>query len=246
MSRHMISQAVRLFFGKAQYNPAHNSKIGVEMTPVYLHDFGAPAAAVADGLIKAATSTELPDDETITYTFPAASASPTDGSLNDGEFDVPRNVVAAVTHQTSIVAMTIVVTGKDQYGETVVEQLDVSATGTSKSVAGKKAFKSVSKIEISSASDATANTVNIGTGDVLGLPYRVDANGLVAARGANAADTGTFVPADTTEATATTGDVRGTYDPSTTLNGSNRVAVLIKIANPGSKVGAYGVAQYGG
>jgi len=77
---------------------------------------------------------------------------------------------------------------------------------------------------------------------VLGLPFRVDANGLLAARAVNAIDAGTFVPADTTSpATTTTGDVRGTFDPAVTLNATNTVQVLIKVADVTSKIGAFGV-----
>jgi hypothetical protein len=115
-----------------------------------------------------------------------------------------------------------------------------SASGTS--FAGKKAFKTVTLITTSA--DVTGLTV--GTGDVLGLPVAVPANGLISARANNAIDAGTFVPRDTTTATALTGDVRGTFDPAVALNGSNTVAVTVVIADPSTQAGTYGVAQFAG
>lgn len=73
--------------------------------------------------------------------------------------DVPRNVVAAWTG-TAI----LTVTGKDQYGQTVVEK---SASGTS--LTGAKAFKVINSCSFS----ANVTSATIGTGDVLGLPVRI-------------------------------------------------------------------------
>lgn len=220
-TRHTISRADTLYSGKAYY-PPFDPKPGLPLTPLYFHDFGAPAAADADGVCAS-------------QSVGAGASATINGALaSDGvaTFDVPRNVVGSWTG-TAVVT----VTGTDVYGETIVES---SASGTS--FTGKKAFGTVTSVSFSAA----VTSATVGSGDVLGLPFRVDANGLLAARGANAADTGTFVPADTNTATATTGDVRGTYDPSTTLNGSNKVAVLLKIADVTSKEGAFGVDQYSG
>ena len=46
-------------------------------------------------------------------------------------------------------------------------------------------------------------------------------------------------------ATATTADVRGTYTPESTLNGSVYVSLLM-VADGSSKASAYGTDQYGG
>jgi hypothetical protein len=75
--------------------------------------------------------------------------------------DVPRNVVAAWT-TTSI----LTITGKDEFGETMVE---VSASGTSHT--GKKAFKEITSV----SSSASITSATVGTGDVLGLPVFVPA-----------------------------------------------------------------------
>jgi len=243
--KHNITRASRLFHGRAYYAPAAPFP-GVPFSPLHLHHFGAVDAAVANGLINAATSTELPNDETKTYTFPGSS-SPVDGSLADGVLDTPRNVVAVATDNSAVVAMTITITGKDQYGQTMTETLQITATGTEKTATGKKAFKQITKIDITSASDATGNTLNIGTGNVLGLPHRVDSNGLLLAivDGALDADP-TFAPADATTPSATTGDVRGTIEFDDVPDGTSIYSVLYQIGDARSKVGAYGLDQYAG
>lgn len=53
---------------------------------------------------------------------------------------------------------------------------------------------------------------------------------------------GSFVKADKTAATTTTGDVRGTYDPKVTLDGAKTIKVLLR-PQARTSLGAYGVAQ---
>jgi hypothetical protein len=222
---HHLSHADQLWRGKAYYGRAGNARRGVLISALRAHNFGAPAAAVSNGVSVS---------QTITFgTTPLATITGSLATAGVATFDVPRNVVAAWT--TSRV---LTVTGTDQYGETVVES---SASGTT--FAGKKAFKTVTSVSMSG--DCTGLTV--GSGDVLGLPVRCDANDLFSARANNAIDAGTFVPADTTSpATATTGDVRGTFDPAVALNASNTCKVLLHIGDTSSKEGAYGYAQFGG
>ena len=57
-----------------------------------------------------------------------------------------------------------------------------------------------------------------------------------------AAGNGTFVAGVQTTPTATTGDVRGTYAPTTTPDGSTHFSLLVATADPTYK----GVAQYDG
>lgn len=119
------------------------------VTPVRV-DLGAPAAAASNNI---ATSQSVA----------AAASFALNGSLVSGgiaTLDVPRNVVAAWT-TTSV----LTITGKDEYGNTIVEQ---SASGTSHT--GKKAFKTITSI----SSSASITSATVGTGDVLGLPIFVE------------------------------------------------------------------------
>ncbi len=147
---------------------------------------------------------------------------------NAGVLDVPRNVIAAWTG-TAIAT----IKGTDYWGQT---QTEVSASGTS--FTGKKAFATVTSIVWSG--NVTAATV--GTGNVLGLPFRIVSGDFFAPTFGDAADAGTVVVADNTNpATASTGDVRGTYVPGGTLDGATFLAALIKVADNTTQVGAFGV-----
>ena len=246
MARHNITNADDLFSGEAYYGPANSGLRGIPLTPLALINLGAPIVGDTNALIVAATSTELPDTETVTYTFPVVSASPQDGANVSGVLDFPRNITCLTTHGSSIVAMTVLVTGTDEYGVSMSELITIAATGTSEVDDGLKAFLTVTSIAITAASDAEANTLNMGFGDVLGLPYRVDSGGLIAVIEDNdpsPVSTG-FLPAVTTDpATTTTGDVRGTYNPAQTLNGTLVTRLLVLVSARDTKVNAFGIDQ---
>lgn len=183
-------------------------------------NLGAPLTADPNGVCESQSGSE---DTAMTI----AGALATGGVAY---FDVPRNVVAAWTG-TAV----LTVTGTDVYGETIVES---SASGTS--MAGKKAFKTVTSVVPSA--DTTSHTV--GTGDVIGLPVRLAQAGDVLAEledGA-AATAGTTVAGVTTAATATTGDVRGTYDPDSACDGAKDFQLVAWVPDASYK----GVPQYGG
>lgn len=264
MAKHSLSRSSELFFGDAYFAPAFgtNEKVGVPITPIYKVDLGSPIAADVDYIMDAATSTELPNTETVTYTTADDGTSPFDNADTPAvssittatgatasvwALDVPRNISVNVTHGSSIVAMTVVVTGYDFYKVAVSETFTVTATGTTKTVAGKKAFAYVESIALTAAADAEANTCNIGTGDVLGLPYAIGAGSDVMGTYFNEAfeaTAATIVAADANTATATTGDVRGTIDPNSACDGST---VFVYMApDPSTKASLFGVDQYGG
>jgi hypothetical protein len=242
MNKHHLTAADRLLTGAAVFPPhmaqydGSNAR-GYEFLPACYVQLGAVKTAAATGLINAATGAELPNNATKTYTPATDGTSPLDAgtraTVKDGyrstdgksqvayTLDVARNVSASVTHETSIVPMTITVKGADIYGQPQSETLTVSATGTSKTVAGKKAFAAIFSMALISASDATANTVNLGWGNVLGLKYRIAAKSQLLAFGNGALDTsGTVVVADDNAASASTGDVRGTYAPNSAPDGT--------------------------
>lgn len=168
----------------------------------------------------------------------AAGALTLNGALVSGgvaTFDVPRNIVI---DSGGVDTATLTITGTDEYGNTVVE--DITLNGTT-AVAGKKAFKTVTGV----VSDATiSNGAFVGTGDVLGLPVFIPSTGAIIAELEDGADAsaGTVVAGVTTEATATTGDVRGTYDPNTAMDGSTEIRLYALVNDPTFK----GIAQFAG
>ena len=90
----------------------------------------------------------------------AGTAFRLNGALVNGDvaiMDVPRCIQAAWTNSAYIT-----ITGKDEYGNTIVE---VSATGTSHY--GTKAFAKVTSVTTS----ATITSATVGTTDTIGLPF---------------------------------------------------------------------------
>lgn len=145
-------------------------------------------------------------------------------------FDVPRNVVAAWTN-TAVAT----VNGYDEYGNAMTE-----SSGSGTSMAGKKAFKRVTSVTFS----ANVTGATVGSGDVLGLPVFLPKGGwiLKELQDGAAATAGTVVAGDVTAggSTATTGDVRGTYDPNAACDGSKVFELVVALPNPGD----LGMPQY--
>lgn len=141
------------------------------------------------------------------------------GSLTSGgvaTFAHARNVVITVTHGSSIVAMSGTITGT-RLGYAVTEAWSVTATGTSKTFTGKKAFDTVTSITETIAATAAANTIIAGNGKVLGLDFKAGSIKIIAEEEDGAAPTAGAIVAASTVSTA---DLRGTYTPNSTLNGA--------------------------
>lgn len=124
---------------------------GMVTAPVMLINLGAPDVADADGYCASQDLTAAGVFSSSTTAAAALAAAALGGIA-----DVPRNVVAAWTG-TAI----ITITGKDVYGNTVVE-----SSGSGTSLTGVKAFKQVTGISVS----ANVTSLTVGTGNVLGLP----------------------------------------------------------------------------
>jgi hypothetical protein len=141
-----------------------------------------------------------------------------------------RNVVIIVTHATSVVAMSGTIYGTDKNGEAITETWSVTATGTSKTYTGSKAFKTVTQITETVAADASANSIVAGTGDKLRLSARCSVASLVKeTSGGSVVTNGTLVAGVTGSATA---DARGTYAPNTVPDGSTDYEIWYISNNP--------------
>lgn len=169
---------------------------------------------------------------------------------NDGtvviQLDVPRAV--SITIGTGTIAdRAVTVTGWDVYGQAMSE---VIQTGTTQSttVNGKKAFYQVSSVAIA---NTVGGTLAVGTTNTFGCPVRVTNLGYVGTLGWNnalARAAGTFVVADATAATTTTGDVRGTYTPASDADGAKRLVSglllpALAVGPNATRIGALGVNQ---
>lgn len=230
MARHTLSHANELFWGNAQYAPYKNALRGIELTPLTLVSLGTPAVADTDLILNDATATDSPQ---VITTFLAQP-------------DVPRALQAVGTAGAN---HAVTITGTDEYDRPMVETLTLNGTTP---VVAQKAFKTVTQVDV--AAGAAGDTFDLGTTDAIGIPFRIDEGKVLAAYAGGALDLstdatpviGVVANADTTSpATATTNDVRGTYNPVATLNGSTLIQLLIRI-DPTDKVTAFGVDQFAG
>lgn len=174
------------------------------------------------------------------------TAATTASGVSVIQLDCPRAV--SITIGTGTIAdRSVTVSGYDVYGQAMSE---VIQTGTTQSttVNGKKAFYQISGVNVA---NTVGGTLAVGTTDILGSPVRITDAGYVARAGwagVLAEDAGTFTAAVTTTATTTSGDVRGTYVPSSASNGTRRLVMGILLpalaAGPNAtRTGALGVTQ---
>jgi len=134
--------------------------------------------------------------------------------------------VSIVTSSAANTAQTVTLTGTDYYGQTQTQTVTLNGTTA---VVTTKTFKTITQVAVSAS---ITGTISVGTADVFGLPYAVTNAGYLLRTGWDnvvSDNAGTFVAADTTSpATATTGDVRGTYAQSgNAANGSRRLVIAI-------------------
>lgn len=137
-----------------------------------------------------------------------------------GYADVPRSV--SITSAGNDSGRTFTVYGTDEYGQTMSEAITGPNTTTAH---GAKAFWTVTRIAVDAA---TAGAITAGTGDKFGLPFKLLDVPIPRWASTLAQDAGTYTAAVTTDpATTTTGDVRGTYLPSSASNGSRRLTLYM-------------------
>jgi hypothetical protein len=261
-TKHNLSGGDYLYVGRAYDASVYgvNASKGVPVCLLTRVSLGSPAASDDDLLIDDATSTELPNNATITYTPATNGTSPTDNasipaaatittstgaSASVWTLDAARNLIFGTS--TAAAATVFTITGYDIYKVKMVEQVTI-ALGDSTG-AGLKAFKYIESIAIYSAGNITTDTVKIGTGDVLGLPYTLTGTGdfiQASLAGVFESTRPTVVKADATATqTATTGDVRGTIDLNSSLAGTEVIAYF-HVTDPNTATGLRGIAQYGG
>jgi len=152
-----------------------------------------------------------------------------------------------LTYTLGVAPVTVTVTGIDYYGQAMSEAITSSAA-VSTAVSGLKAFYIITSVTVSGA---TGTALTVGTTDVLGIPLRVTDGGYICHVGWNGSftiDSGSLVVAATATATTTTGDVRGTFDPSSAADGIKRLVVgimlpAIAVGPNATRIGALGVNQ---
>ena len=223
-------------------NPSPMSQGVGPLGRIYVWD-AVPQTLLTTNIVAAAITTAA--------TLPlAAGAGVVSATLAGGvtglQLDCPR-AVSTTTGAGSPTSVNITVSGYDYYGQAMSE---VIATGTvaSTTVNGKKAFYQITSVV---SSGGSVVTVAVGTTDIFGAPLRITDRGYIARAAWDntlAEHAGTLTVAATATATTTTGDVRGTFAPTTAADGTKRLVVGILLpaiaAGPNAtRIGALGVTQ---
>lgn len=205
--------------------------------------------------IMSANATATATGDTVTGLYTAFPHAQPEGSAATVLMWNPMAMLAravSVTSTTSQVdAATFTINGLDIYGFPMTEVITLSGT-TATTTNGKKAFKYIKSVT-PNTTDGTGN-YSIGTLDIFGLPIRSDKyqvgmcvdvsmmmnNALITSA------TGYVAGVETSPATASTGDVRGTYATQTGANGTLLLGVNQSPFNNNlqSVTGLYGVSQY--
>lgn len=190
---------------------------------------GKPIVANATGILSAQSIAALVD----TTTF-ATSYAATDAIM--GKFGRTLTLVASGAATSAVV-----VYGRDYLGQKVTENFTLNGTTP---VIGLKAFKYIDRV---TAAITGGTTINLGFGAKLGMPYvttaikREYSDNVVAAAGTLVA------PVFTDPQTATTGDPRGTYTPTTTPNGSRLIEIdaeFTNFVNASNNGGLHGIRHF--
>ena len=139
---------------------------------------------------------------------------------------------------------TVTIKGRDYLGQPVSETLTLNGTNA---VVGNKAFKYIDSV---SWTGTGGTTINLGTTDKLGLPFRMQNVLEEMLDGVRVATLGTLVtPSRVDPQTATTTDPRGTYDPQSTLNGTALLSAVFQpdpTVNAAGNGGLHGLQHFGG
>ena len=213
MSRHTITHADEIFIGDAVALGSNSARRGIEMMPVHQQVIEDSVAPDPNGIAEA-------------QAVAAAGDLTLDGTIVDADgvaiLDFARNV-SLVSDNAGDTTQTATVTGTDIHGAAQVE--DIALNGVTE-VFGAKAFKTVSQVAISAA---TAGNMIAGTPVAADTEFGLDSgleslfDVVMASDGLSplALEGGVFTVQDATvPATATTGDTKGTYNPSNAPDGS--------------------------
>lgn len=157
----------------------------------------------------------------------------------------PTKLISRAVSFTStgnISAVNFTVNGYDIYGYAMTQ---TRAGPNNNTVNTTKAFKYISSITVDGA---VGTNTSVGTSDIIGLPMRADRFSQVEIYYNNAlitASTGFVAAVTTSPATASTGDVRGTYALQSASDGTKRIQMYSSpaLASIGSSTGMFGVTQ---
>ena len=169
------------------------------------------------------------------------------GKYNSGFYNPLMGIsrCVSVTGVASGIGGTVTIKGADWYGYPMTQTVTLAAGVNT--VNTTKAFKFVTSV---TPNFTDTHTVSVGTADVYGLNMAVDDFSDVMIYWAGVLQlTATVTPAVATTASATTGDVRGTFAAGSASNGTKTLAIFVqpnatRLTSTPQSVGLFGVAQF--
>ncbi len=212
-----------------QYVKAMQYAADVHDDGMYKLSFGAPAVEDPNGIIAAVTIT---GGVTITPSDFVGGVEPV--------VDAPWGRV--ISFQGSAAGTPIVtLTGFDYLGQRITETVTMLTGAETWSL---KAYARLVKVVVATG---VTGTLNLGFSDRLGLPYKTMSVVEEYEDGVRASAGTLVVPILTDPATAATGDPRGTYAPTGTLDDTAHFSILARAdnwKNADGNGGYYGIAHY--
>lgn len=201
-----IRQAVPAMRGVNYFVPNMSYAQDVGLDGLCRTDLGAPIALNATGILSA--------QSIATAGAQASFAATYRNIIQAGLAKYGRNLTVVASGAAT---SNVTVYGYDYLGQPMSESFTLNGTTP---VAGKKAFKWITNVTFGATA---ATTINVGWGDLLGLPYRSTTTALIGELTAGAAPTaGTLLAGASATAaqTATSADPRGTFAPNQATNGT--------------------------
>lgn len=198
---------------------------GFPLSPPYVNFYTPPAANTAN----VAALQTLPGAGALTLAAGTGNSAATIGGypfIYIGVSNPVRTLARAITltSAANLSAINFTITGLDYHNRVIVQTLSGPNANT---VTTLKTFQAVYSV---TADAAVPSNVSVGTSDTFGLPMRCGQRGFLSVRWDTGAteDAGTFVAAsNVVPPTPSTGDIRGTYTPSSASNGTRTLILYV-------------------
>lgn len=218
------------------YVPQMQASPGVGEDGIYSLSLGTPIAAAVNTIVITANGAITNAAKTFNATLLPAVFPYT----LDGNYGRCLSITGATAGDNAV----ITARGVDYLGQPVAENITLSGTAT---VQGNKAFKRLDSLSVAAGNANGSSSIQVGQSAKLGLPFKTEI--VLAEFNSDAlASAGTLVqPVTTDPQTLTTGDPRGLYTASTTLNGTNNIIITARasrLVNASNNGGMHGIRQF--
>lgn len=218
------------------YVPKMQAAPGVGDDGLYNNTLGTPVAAAANNVIITANGAIT----NVAKVFNSLLLPAVLPFIVDALFGRALSVTGATAGDNAV----LTIRGVDYLGQPVAENVTLNGVTL---VQGNKAFKRVDSISVAAGNANASSSIQVGYTAKLGLPFKTQL--LIAEfSGDVLATAGTLIqPSLVDPATLTTGDPRGTYTPSTTLNGTNVISINARTSstrNANDNGGLHGIRHF--